>query len=54
MPSPQRFNGSSSAKEYEVASNEIGISRNVGVSQIPSALFSGLFDEFMTVFLTAI
>jgi hypothetical protein len=46
--SPQRFNGSSSAKEYEVASNEIGISRKVGVSQIPFALFSCLFGAFMT------
>jgi hypothetical protein len=47
---PQRFNGSSSAKEYEVASNEIGISRKVGVFQIPSALFSCLFGAFTTGF----
>jgi hypothetical protein len=45
----QRFKGSSSAKEYEVASNEIGISRKVGVSQTSFVPFSCLFGAFMTV-----
>jgi hypothetical protein len=32
---------------YDVASNEIGISRKIGVSHSFSVFFSGVFDWFM-------
>jgi hypothetical protein len=44
---PQRFGGSSSVKAYEVASNEIGISLKIGVSQSVFVFLSGILDWFI-------